>query len=68
MMTEREVEPIIDKLLEAENMLLAIIGDDSKRDCWHAAADCKLAIWRAMDKVGDLAPRSEPLGKGNKDA
>ncbi len=55
MMTEREVEPIMDKLREAESMLLSVIGDDTRRDCWRAAEDCKVLIWKAMDKAGDLA-------------
>jgi hypothetical protein len=55
MMTEREVEPIMDKLREAERMVLLVISDDNKRDSWSAAEECKVFIWKAMDSAGDMA-------------
>ncbi len=55
MLAEREVEPIIEKLKEAEAMVLSVIRDDSRMDCWAAANECKVHIWKAMEKAGDLA-------------
>jgi hypothetical protein len=55
MMTEREVEPIMEKLREAESMVLSVISDDSKRESWNAAEECKVLIWKAMDSAGDMA-------------
>ena len=54
-MTEREVEPIIDKLREAESMVLSVILDDSQRDIWKTADECKVLIWKAMEAAGDMA-------------
>lgn len=54
-MTEREVETIIERLQEAESMMLSVLRDDARRDCWNAANDCRVLIWKAIDKVGDLA-------------
>ena len=55
MMAEREVELIMDKLREAESMVLSVINDNGRRDCWRAAEDCKVLIWKAMEAAGDLA-------------
>lgn len=55
MMTEREVELIMHKLREAESMVLSVITDDKRRDCWRAAEECKVLIWKAMDAAGDMA-------------
>lgn len=55
MMTEREVEPIMDKLKEVERMVLDILVDDGRRDCWRSADECRRQIWKAMDHAGDLA-------------
>ncbi len=54
-LTEREAETIIDKLREAESMILMIFRDASLHECWNAASDCKVLIWKAIDKAGDLA-------------
>lgn len=55
MMTEREVEPIMDKLREAERMVISALLDDRKRDSWGALDECKVLIWKAMDQAGDAA-------------
>jgi hypothetical protein len=54
-MTEQEVELIIDKLREAESMVISALLDDRKRDSWGALDECKVLIWKAMDQAGDAA-------------
>jgi hypothetical protein len=54
-MTEREVEPIVDKLREAEELVLSILRDDTKKQYWRAADECKVAVWKAMEAAGDIA-------------
>lgn len=63
-MTNQEVEPIIDKLREAERIVLSIINDDRHRAYWSptqsfniltAAQSCKILIWKAMEAAGDMA-------------
>ena len=53
-MMEREVEPLMDKLREAETMVLSVIEDGNRRDCWRAAQECKILIWKAMEKAADM--------------
>lgn len=54
-MNEWDVEPIVEKLREAENLVLSILRDDAKTQYWRAADECKVAIWKAMEAAGDIA-------------
>lgn len=52
---DRKVEPILEKLRDVESFLLAIITDGELRECWRAADDAKVHVWRAIQRISDLA-------------
>lgn len=54
-MSESEIEPIMENLRQAEAQILKIIRAEAQRDSWKTADEAKVAIWKAMDAVAELA-------------
>lgn len=49
-MTERQVEVIVEKLREAESLVLSAMEREPKN---YVLNDCKSAIWKAMHKAAE---------------
>ena len=47
-MTERQAEPIVEKLREAESLVMASMDREPRN---FELQDCKIAIWQSMDKL-----------------
>jgi hypothetical protein len=53
--SEREIEHLREKLRDAESLVLEAINNSARKAQYNALEDCKLAIWKAMDKAADIA-------------